>query len=51
MLEVEGLNVWRGATHVLKDVSFTVAAGELAAQLPHKGLDAAGLGGRRQVVL
>lgn len=30
MLEVEGLNVWRGATHVLKDVSFAVNAGELA---------------------
>jgi branched-chain amino acid transport system ATP-binding protein len=37
MLEVERLNVWRGATHVLKDVSFAVAAGELAALIGVNG--------------
>jgi branched-chain amino acid transport system ATP-binding protein len=37
MLEVQGLNVWRGATQVLKDVSFTVAAGELAALIGANG--------------
>lgn len=37
MLEVAGLNVWRGATHVLKDVSFTVEAGELAALIGANG--------------
>lgn len=37
MLEVQGLNVWRGATHVLKDISFTVAAGELAALIGANG--------------
>ena len=37
MLEVEGLNVFRGATHVLKDVSFTVREGELAALIGANG--------------
>ncbi|HEY6633212.1 MAG TPA: ABC transporter ATP-binding protein [Rhizobiaceae bacterium] len=37
MLEVRGLNVFRGATHVLKDLSFDVAAGELAALVGSNG--------------
>jgi branched-chain amino acid transport system ATP-binding protein len=37
MLEVSGLNVFRGATHVLKDVSFDVAKGELAALIGANG--------------
>lgn len=37
MLEVQGLNVWRGATHVLKDVSFAVEAGKLAALIGANG--------------
>ncbi len=37
MLEVSALNVWRGATHVLKDVSLTVGAGELAALIGANG--------------
>ena len=37
MLEVRGLNVFRGATHVLKDLSFDVAAGELAALVGANG--------------
>jgi len=37
MLEVSGLNVFRGATHVLKDVSFDVAEGELAALIGANG--------------
>lgn len=37
MLEVAGLNVWRGATHVLKDVSLAVGAGELAALIGANG--------------
>ncbi|WP_309083917.1 ABC transporter ATP-binding protein [Chelativorans sp.] len=37
MLEVRGLDVFRGATHVLKDVSFNVARGELAALIGANG--------------
>jgi len=37
MLEVSGLNVFRGATHVLKDVAFEVARGELAALIGANG--------------
>lgn len=37
MLEIERLNVWRGATHVLKDVSFAVKQGELAALIGANG--------------
>jgi branched-chain amino acid transport system ATP-binding protein len=37
MLEVAKLNVVRGATHVLKDVSFSIAAGELAALVGANG--------------
>ena len=37
MLEVKDLNVVRGATHVLKDVSFSIAAGELAALVGANG--------------
>lgn len=37
MLEVRGLNVFRGVTHVLKDLSFDVAAGELAALVGANG--------------
>lgn len=37
MLEVNGLNVFRGATHVLKDVSFSVREGELAALIGANG--------------
>lgn len=37
MLEVEGLNVFRGATHVLKDLSFSVKEGELAALIGANG--------------
>jgi branched-chain amino acid transport system ATP-binding protein len=37
MLEVRGLNVFRGATHVLKDVSFDVARGQLAALIGANG--------------
>lgn len=37
MLEVSELNVFRGATHVLKDVSFDVRKGELAALIGANG--------------
>ncbi len=37
MLEVRGLNVFRGTTHVLRDVSFDVAAGEIAALVGANG--------------
>lgn len=37
MLEVAGLNVFRGATHVLKDLSLSVAGGELAALVGANG--------------
>lgn len=37
MLEVRGLNVFRGATHVLRDVSFDVSQGELAALIGANG--------------
>lgn len=37
MLEVNGLNVFRGATHVLKDVSFTVEKGQIAALIGANG--------------
>jgi branched-chain amino acid transport system ATP-binding protein len=37
MLEVRDLNVFRGATHVLKDLSFNVATGELAALVGANG--------------
>jgi branched-chain amino acid transport system ATP-binding protein len=37
MLEVAKLNVVRGATHVLKDVSFSIAVGELAALVGANG--------------
>jgi branched-chain amino acid transport system ATP-binding protein len=37
MLEVRELNVFRGATHVLKDVSFEVSKGELAALIGANG--------------
>jgi branched-chain amino acid transport system ATP-binding protein len=37
VLEVHGLNVFRGVTHVLKDLSFEVAAGELAALVGANG--------------
>ncbi len=37
MLQVKGLNVHRGATHVLKDVSFEVAKGELVALIGANG--------------
>lgn len=37
MLEVKELNVFRGATHVLKDVSFDVRKGELAALIGANG--------------
>ena len=37
MLEVKGLNVFRGATHVLKDVSFEVGKGELVALIGANG--------------
>jgi branched-chain amino acid transport system ATP-binding protein len=37
MLEVRGLNVFRGTTHVLKDVSFDVARGQLAALIGANG--------------
>lgn len=37
MLEVRDLNVFRGATHVLKDLSFDVAEGELAALVGANG--------------
>ena len=37
MLEVANLNVVRGATHVLKDVSFSIAEGELAALVGANG--------------
>ena len=37
MLEVSGLNVFRGATHVLKDVSFEVGKGELVALIGANG--------------
>lgn len=37
MLEVENLNVDRGATHVLKDVSFVVKEGELTALIGANG--------------
>ena len=37
LLEVEGLNVFRGATHVLKDVSFAVGTGALTALIGANG--------------
>lgn len=37
MLEVEALNVHRGATHVLKDVSLSVAEGQLATLIGANG--------------
>lgn len=37
MLDVSGLDVFRGATHVLKDLSFGVAKGELAALVGANG--------------
>lgn len=37
MLKVDKLNVFRGATHVLKDVSFEVNAGELVALIGSNG--------------
>ncbi len=37
MLEVEALNVYRGATHVLKDVSLSVAEGQLATLIGANG--------------
>ncbi|NGO55521.1 ABC transporter ATP-binding protein [Allomesorhizobium camelthorni] len=37
MLEIRGLNVFRGATHVLKDVSFDVRTGEIAALIGANG--------------
>lgn len=37
MLDVSGLNVFRGATHVLRDLSFSVANGELAALVGANG--------------
>src|SRR5690606_23108677 len=37
MLKVAGLNVFRGATHVLKDVSFEVGKGELVALIGANG--------------
>lgn len=37
MLQVDKLNVFRGATHVLKDVSFEVRAGELVALIGSNG--------------
>ena len=37
MLEVEGINVWYGAIHAIKDISFTVAGGEVVTLIGANG--------------